>query len=504
MGGSHLRRRRAAVAAAVLVAVIAALATNARATPPSGQQAGQLTLEIAPGGGPQPAGGTQTLQAEVTQPNGDGADGVEVDFEVTQGPGDTDGDTPQSPDMSCTTAGAAKKKAATCTVTYRQPSNAGGSDAVRAWIDADGADSTVEADLGEGENQTAPGPGACAPNTKGEGDTPEPDGTDCVEKRWKARVPTVLNVQPETSSGPPGTTTWLYANVLDQFGGAFRGTGTGTTVRFELLAGSANDPGDGTDFASPDLGSCDTGTTGGCSIPFTASTPGVDRICAYLPDASSSCSEPLDAPELDNGADVVQRTWEAPAADQVTPPPPPPPVPPAKPLPPAKPDPPEKPGHPRPKSDDEPGQASDPSSPPAATAGRDPSPARSVEAGSVRSPSIQRAAEVSHHPAKRRRARPAPHHARAHRAPAPKPSAPRRHAVVRAPRARAGHHARRLQRRLGELSRAAVRTANRFSFPLGLTLMVIAFLAVQGRIDRRDPKLRLAPVDSKHDLVHFT
>jgi hypothetical protein len=49
-----------------------------------------------------------------------------------------------------------------------------------------------------------------------------------------------------------------------------------------------------------------------------------------------------------------------------------------------------------------------------------------------------------------------------------------------------------------------VRTANRFSFPLGLTLMVIAFLAVQGRIDRRDPKLRLAPVDSKHDLVHFT
>jgi hypothetical protein len=47
-------------------------------------------------------------------------------------------------------------------------------------------------------------------------------------------------------------------------------------------------------------------------------------------------------------------------------------------------------------------------------------------------------------------------------------------------------------------------TAHKLSFPLGLTLLVIAFLAIQGRLDRRDPKLRLAPIDSKHDLVPFT
>jgi hypothetical protein len=61
-----------------------------------------------------------------------------------------------------------------------------------------------------------------------------------------------------------------------------------------------------------------------------------------------------------------------------------------------------------------------------------------------------------------------------------------------------------LARRLSELSKAAVKTANRFSFPLILAILVVAFLAIQGRIDRRDPKLRLAPVDSKHDLIPFS
>jgi hypothetical protein len=56
---------------------------------------------------------------------------------------------------------------------------------------------------------------------------------------------------------------------------------------------------------------------------------------------------------------------------------------------------------------------------------------------------------------------------------------------------------------LGELSAAGLRTATRFAFPLILALLVVAFLAVQSRIDRNDPKLRLAPIDSKHDLVSF-
>ena len=48
-----------------------------------------------------------------------------------------------------------------------------------------------------------------------------------------------------------------------------------------------------------------------------------------------------------------------------------------------------------------------------------------------------------------------------------------------------------------------MKTAERFSFPLSLALLVFFFMVVQGRIDRRDPKLRLAPLDSKHDLATF-
>ncbi|MEA2452206.1 MAG: hypothetical protein QOG04_916 [Actinomycetota bacterium] len=50
----------------------------------------------------------------------------------------------------------------------------------------------------------------------------------------------------------------------------------------------------------------------------------------------------------------------------------------------------------------------------------------------------------------------------------------------------------------------ATEAAQQAVFPALLTLMVIAFLMVQNRIDRRDPKLALAPVDSEHDLLSFT
>lgn len=56
---------------------------------------------------------------------------------------------------------------------------------------------------------------------------------------------------------------------------------------------------------------------------------------------------------------------------------------------------------------------------------------------------------------------------------------------------------------LEELSSVGLKTASRFAFPLILALLVVAFLIVQGRIDRNDPKLRLAPIDSKHELLRF-
>jgi len=432
---------------------------------------------------------------------------------VTGGPGDVDGDTPQTPDMTCTTSGGDQQHPSTCTVTYSEPQNQGGTDAIRAWIDSDHNDSTVEADMGEGVNPNAPGPGGCAPGTKGAGDTPEPDGTECVERRWVGRVPTTVDVQPKASSGPTGSTVDLVATVLDQFGDPFGVGGTSTTVNFEILAGSAHDLGDGSDFSTPDLGACATGPTGTCQVPFTEATAGTDVVCGYLSGASAGCGDTPDAPAAADGADVVTRTWLAPPPppDQggstgVIPPPsdPPagnPPAAPAQASPPPEPKP-----HPRPEPDADAGGSQDrPATPAPAPA---PAPVgQVVSAIHVGQQPARRAATAPRRPVRHARRRRHGDTSRLVRRAAGAtalgsgPARPQRPAARRpaAPSPRTSGSA-----TFGQLSRAALTTAHKLSFPLALTLLVMAFLAFHGRLDRRDPKLRLAPVDSKHDLVPFS
>ena len=50
---------------------------------------------------------------------------------------------------------------------------------------------------------------------------------------------------------------------------------------------------------------------------------------------------------------------------------------------------------------------------------------------------------------------------------------------------------------------AAVAVAAEFTFPLALALAVLLFLVVQDRVDRRDPKLRMAPQHSADTLIRF-
>ena len=57
---------------------------------------------------------------------------------------------------------------------------------------------------------------------------------------------------------------------------------------------------------------------------------------------------------------------------------------------------------------------------------------------------------------------------------------------------------------IAQIGRVAEAAAKQVAFPLALTLLVIGFLMVQNRIDNKDPKLALAPVDSEHDLLSFT
>ena len=50
---------------------------------------------------------------------------------------------------------------------------------------------------------------------------------------------------------------------------------------------------------------------------------------------------------------------------------------------------------------------------------------------------------------------------------------------------------------------AAVAVAAEFTFPLALAVAVLLFLVVQDQVDRRDPKLRVAPRHVEDTLIRF-
>ena len=51
---------------------------------------------------------------------------------------------------------------------------------------------------------------------------------------------------------------------------------------------------------------------------------------------------------------------------------------------------------------------------------------------------------------------------------------------------------------------AAVAVAAEFGFPLALAAAVLGFLLIQGYVDRRDPKLRMAPQSMSETYVRFS
>ena len=50
---------------------------------------------------------------------------------------------------------------------------------------------------------------------------------------------------------------------------------------------------------------------------------------------------------------------------------------------------------------------------------------------------------------------------------------------------------------------AALAVATEFGFPLLLALAVLGYLLAQGYVDRRDPKLRMAPQHANDGIVAF-
>ena len=177
-------------------------------------------VDVTPESSSSPTGSDHVLTAAVTDAAGNGVPGAAIDFELVAGPADGDvgtpGNTPLSPDLGCVTAGGGQGAAATCTVSYTEPANDDGTDRVLAWIDLDGDDATVEADVDEGRNAS------CVAELDQPGQTPEPDGTDCVTQTWTRRVPFAVDVTTDLAANVPGASQRLEAVVLDQNGEVLR------------------------------------------------------------------------------------------------------------------------------------------------------------------------------------------------------------------------------------------------------------------------------------------
>jgi hypothetical protein len=280
----------------------------AEAVAPVPAPAVPTVLDVTPESSSSITGSDHVLTAAVTDAAGNGVSGAAVDFEVFAGPGDDDvgtpGNTPSSPDLGCVTAGGGPGVAATCTVAYAERANDDGTDRVLAWIDLDGDDATVEADAAEGRNLAA-----CLAESDDPAQAPEPDGTDCVIHDWTLRVPAAVNVTTDYAANVPGVSQRLEAVVVDQGGEALAGVDAPTPVRFYFRSGSAHRPSAPTKvLGRPDL-VCRTDLTGSCSVEYPGSVRGVDTLCAVIPGGGNHCAEPVDAPQGDNKADVVEVAW---------------------------------------------------------------------------------------------------------------------------------------------------------------------------------------------------
>ncbi|HYO61295.1 MAG TPA: Ig-like domain-containing protein [Actinomycetota bacterium] len=276
--------------------------TSASGTSPA--RAAQ-SLNCEPETDTNPVGSSHTIVCTVNESSGP-ASGVEVDVEAT-GANDTDGDSRNSPDFTCTTTG----EGGSCTITHG-PGGFGstadtGTTVYRAWIDADDDDRTIEADATEGVNEFG------QPGQRG-----EPDNTDVVEKTW-LRAP--LDCSPEQDGNPTGSSHTITCRASQAGGGPVP---QGTRIVAEAVG--ANDPDSGETHETPDF-ECRTNQEGVCNFTHgpggngTTNFEGITRYRAWIDQDNANSTveadrtegrdevaEPGAQPESDN-TDVVEKTW---------------------------------------------------------------------------------------------------------------------------------------------------------------------------------------------------
>ena len=227
-------------------------------------------LQVTPEVDTNPTGTTHTLIAYVPDCT---TDVCEIDFEIESGPAvtvnrdssgtaarTTDADnSPTSPDMTCIIDTNAADDPVTpfdesagdaCAVSFT--SNTQGVNIIRAWVDDDQDNTTVDADTTEGrfaggaDCGTVPVTGAVAEPTTGANDCDtgaaavpgsrtEVDDTDVVQKTWgQGLTQACIDAEPETDTNPSGTDHDITARVTG--GNAY--TGGDTAGQFDC-AGSA-------------------------------------------------------------------------------------------------------------------------------------------------------------------------------------------------------------------------------------------------------------------------
>ncbi len=267
------------------------------------------------------ATGTNTLvDVTVYDQFGDafsGSTGVALEF-FEGSAVDTDGNSPSSPDKTCTTSGSS-----TCSIQYT--SNNPGKDRMCVWINSDPAMS------GNRDNGTCDGESLSdGDDAANEFDAPSPpsDDVDVIEREWftpAATTATRLDCEPESDTNPTGTGHTVTCTARDGQNNLIGG------ANIDAEATGTNDPDNGETFQTPDF-SCVTTTQGTCSFTHGPGGQGqtnnagntVYRVWIDRDGEDQTITE-IDQAEtrtqVDNdGTDVVEKAWTAnPASLTMTP-----------------------------------------------------------------------------------------------------------------------------------------------------------------------------------------
>ncbi|HEU4481161.1 MAG TPA: hypothetical protein VFS18_04685, partial [Actinomycetota bacterium] len=259
-------------------------------------------LDVTPETATNSVGNDHVLTASISPNPGSSQcnDGQVIEFEIV-GAGDTDaGDTPASPDLSCTISGGS------CQVTY--DSNVTGQDAIRGWCDRDLCSTDNAANSGTPDMSETLG-------EDGDGDE-----TDVVAKEWVAQGADAcaLNVTPETDRNNTGTQHTLTATLVETTAGA---CGASMEIDFEFEAGSANDTDAGTSFTSPDMTCTINDPATSCQVSWTGTNTGTDTVRAWIDNDKDNNTQDLDPAEArdaeatpgdkteQDDTDVVEKIW---------------------------------------------------------------------------------------------------------------------------------------------------------------------------------------------------